>query len=283
MLRKFALNLRSRLTILTNQLLQDTERARRQARFLEDQIGNFRKKNPLLGLPVCFFSQNDEDQILLSILERIEKHQRPSVFLELGVGNGLENNTIVLLAIGWSGVWVGGQELAFETADSRVTFQRAWVTNDNVSSLVADGLRKRGRSIADVDVASIDLDGNDFHFVKTLFADGLRPAILIVEYNAKFPPPIRFVMDYNPAHTWAWNDYFGASLSSWDDLLTSEGYRLVACNLNGANAFYIDQRYSEKFQDVPSDISQLFIPGTHVSLPRSGHSTSANMVRQLSR
>lgn len=283
MLRKFARHLRSRLTILTNQLLQDTERVRRQARFLEDQIGNSREKNPSLGLPVSFFSQNDEDQILLSILERIEKHQKLSVFLELGVGNGLENNTIVLLAIGWSGVWVGGRELAFETTGSRVTFQYAWITNDNVSSLVADGLRKRGRSIADVDVASIDLDGNDFHFVRTLFEDGLRPAILIVEYNAKLPPPIRFVMDYNPKHTWAWNDYFGASLSSWDDFLTSKGYRLVACNLNGTNAFYVNQRYAEKFQDVSSDISQLFIPGTHVSFPRSGHSISANMVRQLSR
>jgi hypothetical protein len=34
--------------------------------------------------------------------------------LEFGVGDGTENNTLVLLSIGWRGAWVGGENLAFD-------------------------------------------------------------------------------------------------------------------------------------------------------------------------
>jgi hypothetical protein len=30
-------------------------------------------------------------------------------FAEFGVGNGLENNTLILLASGWRGFWIDGQ------------------------------------------------------------------------------------------------------------------------------------------------------------------------------
>ena len=35
-------------------------------------------------------------------------------FAELGVGGGLENNTLILLANGWRGFWIGKEDLAFD-------------------------------------------------------------------------------------------------------------------------------------------------------------------------
>src|SRR5216117_3899221 len=62
-------------------------------------------RNPLLKLGRKYFSQNDEDGILLEILRRLGIDN--GVFVELGVGTGLENNTLILLMSGWQGVWLG--------------------------------------------------------------------------------------------------------------------------------------------------------------------------------
>jgi hypothetical protein len=59
------------------------------------------------------FSQNDEDGILLEILRRLDIVD-PRSFIEFGVGDGTENNTIILLAKKWRGAWVGGENLAFD-------------------------------------------------------------------------------------------------------------------------------------------------------------------------
>ncbi len=49
-------------------------------------------------------SQNDEDGIVLEIFRRIGTTNKR--FVEIGVGNGFENNTYALLQQGWSGTWV---------------------------------------------------------------------------------------------------------------------------------------------------------------------------------
>ena len=49
------------------------------------------------------YSQNDEDGIIQEILHRIGVVNKN--FVEIGVGNGLENNTLYLLVQGWHGLW----------------------------------------------------------------------------------------------------------------------------------------------------------------------------------
>jgi hypothetical protein len=55
----------------------------------------------------------------------------------------------------------------------------------NLSDLVFSAI-----AASDVDVLSVDLDGNDLYFTEALL-NVLRPKLVIVEYNAKFPPPFR--------------------------------------------------------------------------------------------
>ena len=50
------------------------------------------------------FSQSGADGIIAEIFRRISRTN--SIFVEFGVGNGLENNTTALLLQGWSGVWI---------------------------------------------------------------------------------------------------------------------------------------------------------------------------------
>jgi hypothetical protein len=54
------------------------------------------------------YSQCDEDGIIQEIFNRIGSQSR--TFVEFGVQNGLENNTLKLLLEGWSGLWIEGNE-----------------------------------------------------------------------------------------------------------------------------------------------------------------------------
>ena len=58
--------------------------------------------NPLVKAGQKYFSQNDEDGITLDILRRIGLES--GTFVEFGAGDGLENNSLILLMRGWKGV-----------------------------------------------------------------------------------------------------------------------------------------------------------------------------------
>src|ERR1700719_4233707 len=52
------------------------------------------------------FSQFGEDGAIREIFRRVGETNR--FFIEVGVGDGLENNSAYLLAKGWRGIWVEG-------------------------------------------------------------------------------------------------------------------------------------------------------------------------------
>lgn len=236
-------------------------------------------KSGLTYPPIRHFSQNDEDGIVLRILDRLGIRE-PATFLELGVSNGLENNTLILLALKWRGGWIGGEPLAFRTENSRLTFVQNWITAENCAALAKQALQPLN-DLRDVKLASVDLDGNDYHVVSKLLKEGLAPDLFIVEYNAKFPAEAEFIMPYDPKHTWGNDDYFGASLKSWCGLFAANDYRLVACNLTGANAFFINKRNAKLFDDVSDEPSKLFRHGRYLTVPPSGHPLSARTVEQM--
>jgi hypothetical protein len=77
--------------------------------------------NPLNGFGNKCFSQSDEDGITIEILKRIKCLDK-GTFAEFGVGNGTENNTLILKALGWKGFWCGGEELAFDIRQPKEVF-----------------------------------------------------------------------------------------------------------------------------------------------------------------
>jgi hypothetical protein len=230
-----------------------------------------RSANPLLRSGAKFYSQSDEDGILLEILSRIGIST--GRFLEIGVGNGLENNTIILLMHGWRGVWVGAEELAFSTdGGTHLRFLKQFVEPGKVGDLVRRLFSADDVPLSAVDVISVDIDSCDRPVVEQLLKAGCQPKVLIVEYNAKFPPPVRFWVDN--AGRWDHTDYFGCSLQAWWDLLVPAGYRLLACNIIGTNAFFVQEKFAHRFQDVPTDIKLLFMPAEYNWIVKSGHRTS---------
>lgn len=248
---------------------------------LSEQHARIRREhpNPFVRNGMKFFSQSDEDGITIEIIKRLGILN--GTFAEYGVGDGTENNTLILCAMGWQGFWVGGEDLSFSVdKSSKLRFHKEWVTLDNICEITSRAMNAgQHRSL---DVVSLDLDGNDIYFVEALLKSGIAPSLFIVEYNAKFPPPVRFSIDYDVSHIWNGDDYFGASLSSFADLFESFGYRLICCNAaTGANAFFVKDRYVEYFPEVPQDISNIFTPLNYHLYTSFGHPTSAKTIEAL--
>jgi hypothetical protein len=237
--------------------------------------------NPLNRFGSKCFSQTDEDGITIEILRRIGKLEG-GVFAEFGVGDGTENNTLLLKTLGWNGFWIGGQKLAFSIPPQAKGFcyLQEWITLDNVVQLAERG--RQGIGAAGVDVISLDLDGNDIYLVEQLLANGYQPDLFIVEYNGKFPPPVKWRIAYDPAHTWQRDDYFGASLASFAELFERHDYRLVCCNSHsGANAFFIRNSHMHAFQDVPVQLRELYVAPRYHLYRSYGHKRSVRTVATL--
>jgi hypothetical protein len=237
-------------------------------------------KNPLNRFGAKYFSQADEDGITLEIVKRLGISA--GTFGELGVGDGLENNTLILLASGWRGFWIGGQDLVFnhELNPQRFTYFKAWVSLKNLSSLVQQGLRSI--ETKDLDILSLDLDGNDYYFAREILQSGVLPKLFILEYNAKFPPPIKWAIKYDEKHTWTGTDYFGASLALFSDLLSEYSYTLICCNAgSGSNAFFVRNEYLSYFPDAPKDIHDIFVECRYQAYDKWGYEPSPKTIEQI--
>jgi hypothetical protein len=237
--------------------------------------------NPFVRYGKKCFSQSDEDGITIEILNRLELSR--GKFVEFGVGNGMENNTLILLSLGWHGVWIGGEDLAFDVPEEgRLSFKKCWVTKANVMEFYQSCAQKKG--VDDIDLISVDLDGNDYHVCHELLSHGVKPKVFIVEYNAKFPPPVEFIIDYNPNQTWRGDDYFGASLKSFDLLFRQYNYNLICCNAaTGANAFFVQREYLEKFPEVPKTLEQIYVDPFYFLLAKHGHAQSIEVIKKVIR
>lgn len=213
--------------------------------------------NPLTQTFESYFSQSDEDGIIQRIFERLNVDTGKCV--EFGVGTGIENNTLNLLLNGWETHWFGGEELQVEQNSSlpdNLYFRRLWIDESVLREEIIPQITKLGK----LDLLSLDLDGNDYHFASSLLKSGIKPSVWVQEYNGNFSPKTEWVQEYSDVHIWREDIYFGASLKAYNELFTRHGYTLVACNLMGINAFFVRNDFISYFNDVPKDLSTLFRP-----------------------
>ena len=245
------------------------------------QNAEFQRKhpNPLNSYGKKCFSQNDEDGITLEIIKRIGI--KKGVFAEFGAGDGTENNTISLAALKWKGFWVGSEDIKFKYNNSKnFQFLKGWITKENALDFFNSGLKNLNEK--KVDIFSLDLDGNDIYVLEELLKKIDHPSLIIAEYNAKFPPPIRFKIKYDAQFVWRMDDYFGASLSEFVEVLKKYSYKLVCCNsYTGSNAFFIKNNFIELFKEVPREIEEIYVPPHYQLYERYGHPQSIKTIELI--
>lgn len=226
------------------------------------------------------YSQNDEDGITLEIFSRIGiKHK---TFFEIGVGNGMENNTLFWLKQGWKGVWIDGSDsnaefinryFAHAMEEGNLTFRQAMIRVENIDAIV----ETTEFSGQEIDLLSIDIDGNDYYIFQKLST--LNPRLVIIEYNSKYPPPVKWRIPYDREYVWNGSDWFGASLCTMSELFEKKGYTLVGCNMTGSNAFYVRNDLLGDYFPFAGDVKKLYQPPryyltTAYYFPIAGHGAS---------
>lgn len=206
------------------------------------------------------YSQNDEDGIIQEIFRRIGVKEKR--FIEFGVQNGMECNSLLLLCSGWSGMWLeANTEFAAEIKEKFASFiqhnrlicHQQFVTAENVNEQLS-------LMTGEIDLLSIDIDYNDYWVWKAL--DVIRPRVVIIEYNASLRPPLSLVVPYDANRSWDGSNFFGASLTALEKLGTEKEYSLVGCCFSGVNAFFVRNDL------VGNNFCQPYTANNHYEPPR---------------
>ena len=183
-------------------------------------------------------SQNEEDGVLFALLTRAGWGR--SRFVEIGSGQSGGNAAVLALECGWAGLMLELVEQSVEVARKRfaantgVQVVAARVTPANVNALLADH-----GCAGEVDLLSIDIDSYDYWVFEAL--EGTSPRVLVLEYNAHFGPERAVTIPLDQPLDAAPKGYHGASLAALAGLAARKGFRLVACENAGVNAFFLRQ------------------------------------------
>ena len=276
-IKKLAKSLRWALSWMLADVISRQDGMIQQIRCLQQRVDALSQKkysDPKRLEPFGYkvYSQNDEDGIIAEIFRRIGTTNR--FFIEFGVQDGLESNTHFLLLQGWSGVFIEGSEryckairekFKLPLEQGRLTALNEFITVENINALFA---KTKAIELKEIDLLSIDIDGNDYHVFKAI--DSISPRVVIVEFNSKFPPPMEWIMPYNPSFVWDKTDNHGASLQALANLGQAKGYRLVGTNINGVDAFFVrEDLCGDKF--CQASAAELYNPSEYSMLFPAGH------------
>ena len=217
------------------------------------------------------WSQNGEDGLLAELLRRVGAPTR--TFVEIGASDGAENCTRALAEDGWKGVWVEADDERVERARAlagrlKVDVRQAMVTSENVESIMVDAGVPR-----EPDVAVLDIDGSDFWVLRALLRHR-KPRVLIVEYNASFPPGVFWTRRNRASYEWDETYRHGASLDAMAWVAGRFGYQLVACDQAGVNAFFVRNDIAAEARIPQHTLAALYRPLV-ITPPAIGHPTRA--------
>lgn len=189
-------------------------------------------------------SQTDEDGITLAILDEVGIG--PRRFVEIGSGNNGGNTGFLARELGFSGLMVDALQsnvdfLGQVFSRARVTCVCTWVTATDVNTLVSDH-----GATGEIDVLSIDIDGNDIWVWEALTV--CDPRVVVIEFNPSWGAERAVAVPYDPSFDRHDRKpiYYGASLAAIAAMGERKGYRLVATTPGGPNAFLIRDDVGEQ-------------------------------------
>ena len=207
------------------------------------------------------YSQWGEDGILSFLCDELEI-SKPRM-IEFGAGDFTECNSRFLAKYRNASVVLvdARKDLLDSVSNTDLKWQTSihgmsdWITPNNVNQLARHAIEL----IGDIDVVSLDLDGNDYWVAEALNFEGTR--IVVVEYNPIFggarsvTVPRNDFFDRTEAHFS--NLYYGASLKAFIELFSRKGFDFVGTNRVGNNAFFVAKKYTNQLSLVIPDISNL--------------------------
>jgi hypothetical protein len=193
------------------------------------------------------YSQFEEDGIILYLLTCIGKKTRSVV--EIGCGNGSEcMSANLIINHGYKGYLFDGDDNNVQAAKNffksqkdcllnQPVIKQAWIKKSNINKLLEDiGLT------GEVDVLSLDIDGNDYHIWDSISV--IRPRICVFETHCIIPSDLAITIPYTDDF-YAMDkgeidsEFRSASLLAMVKLCRKKGYTMVGSHKHGFNVFFV--------------------------------------------
>lgn len=197
------------------------------------------------------FSHANEQGILAEYIEQLLPPDRPRTVVDIGAGNGVRwSNSYALVLAGWKvlGIEADPQKYAL-LANVYSKFPNAQASNSladpgNIGPLLRDFDIEK-----DFGVLCLDIDGNDYWILDSILTN-FRPGLVITEINENIPPPLRFVVKFDPDFQLRYH-FYGYSIAALEDLCYSHGYGILKLEYN--NAFLAPREFTDaQFLDAKS-------------------------------
>ena len=190
------------------------------------------------------YSQNKEGILLKELFDKIGTESRYAV--EFGAGDGVSLSNIKgLVELGWEGLQMEG--IVEPTSNVKEEF----ITKDNINDLF-----KKYNVPHNVDLVSIDIDGNDYWVWKEL---NYAPNVVIIEYNSNFALGENYALIYNEKHVF--DGFYSASISAYIELAKAKGYFLYR-EVNFCNLVFV----KDKFKGIVDELNPAIL-----DLPKAHH------------
>ena len=195
------------------------------------------------------FSHSDEQQILKQYIDELVPTDRPRVVVDIGAGNGVRwSNSYALVQEGWNALGIEADPHKYDLLRQVYRrFPNAKACNRRVQPDSINSLLKSLDIDKNFSVLCLDIDGNDYWLLDAILSS-FRPRLIITEINEKIPPPIRFVVKYDPAFKLR-HHFYGYSIAALGDLCARHDYGILRLEYN--NAFIAPQELAgDRFIDA---------------------------------
>lgn len=197
------------------------------------------------------FSHSNEQQILARYVAELLPKDHPRTVVDIGAGNGVRwSNSYNLLLEGWKalGIEADAQKYALLSRvyrsfpATRACHSR--VGPDNVGKLLEDFNIERN-----LGVLCLDIDGNDYWVLDAILSN-FRPGLVVTEINENIPPPLRFLVKFDPDFQLRYH-FYGYSIAALEDLCEKHNYGILQLEYN--NAFLAPKELGAgRFRDAES-------------------------------
>lgn len=206
-----------------------TKAAQQNIRELDARVQGAR-----LSLRRDHFSNGREEQMLAGYIRELLPAAHNRMAVDIGAGDGMRwSNTYALFLDGWKGIGVEFDGRKFvKLARAYKYFTAVYACRNRATPNNIVPLLQSYETPADFAVLSLDIDGNDYWVLRAILS-AFRPQLVVTEVNEKIPPPIRFVVKYDPDFRLR-HHFFGYSMAVLSDLCDEFGYVILALEYNNA-------------------------------------------------
>ena len=180
------------------------------------------------------FSNFGEEQILRKYVAELLPEGASRTAVDIGAGDGVRgSNTYALFRAGWRGVgFEGSNRKVCKLAAAYKHYPQVSAANCVVTPANVCALLRAYDIEREFGVLSLDIDSYDYWVLDAALAE-FRPRVVVTEINEKIPPPVKFVVSYDPAFQMT-HHFFGYSIGSLAGLAARHDYAILEVEYNNA-------------------------------------------------